>query len=615
VLLTVSNTAIEQISGGDTAPLSFHGGQAGHAFGVRAQANGRLYFEQSRISFVNGGDAYDLAYFFGCSEKGGRATGILGSGTLDVSVVNSIIDNIVGGQPCPPGQLQCTFNAGEAIGIDFMGQALNVTDSSLRMIYSFPAHDSEPSFGIRTNDTNTILLSGNQIILADPEPITVASSAISDRTPGCSSPEADRSAIDVKNSTSFIAVNNVIENDMSNIYNYVYPSGWTMGGSVLGIYAEQVEQVNLKGNSVNRIVGGVRSSEGIVLKDIDQADLTANSVENVHAYSFYVEPAYGSDGYHVGGPGLGISFQGRFYRCVNNVIHNVTSGHSSAKAVEIDADSAEIQFNTIRETETGATTYRIATGLQVTAETELVIGNNSIVEHELGLSVVATGTLWSDYNNLWANAVDYSGVAPGIHDVKADPLFNTAPDSDFELTSESPLIDVGYSNGAPAWDIESNARPADGNADGVWEVDIGADEYWPPRSIKTYFEVLPQTATPGNTLAHTITVANFDNAYTWYALSMHYSIPDEYMLVDGTVGTSTGTVEVEGNAIVWSDDLQPNQHAHISFEVLVNEELSGPYAIWSYVQVLQSNNLIDSAESVVFIDPIQIFMPIMRNEH
>ena len=64
---------------------------------------------------------------------------------------------------------------------------------------------------------------------------------------------------------------------------------------------------------------------------------------------------------------------------------------------------------------------------------------------------------------------------PGTGNMTNDPLF-IAP-GDYQLQLTSPCIDAGTSFGAPTNDYEGQARPMDGDGDGVAIVDMGAYEY------------------------------------------------------------------------------------------------------------------------------------------
>jgi len=59
---------------------------------------------------------------------------------------------------------------------------------------------------------------------------------------------------------------------------------------------------------------------------------------------------------------------------------------------------------------------------------------------------------------------------------------STATVEDFHLQPTSPLVDAGSNTGASAYDLDGNARVADGNADGSAIVDLGAWEIVPPDS-------------------------------------------------------------------------------------------------------------------------------------
>ena len=75
---------------------------------------------------------------------------------------------------------------------------------------------------------------------------------------------------------------------------------------------------------------------------------------------------------------------------------------------------------------------------------------------------------------------EYAGICldqTGVNgNISVDPLFVVAPGGDFHLQPGSPVIDLGDGARAPDADIDGDTRPADGNGDGVRQVDMGADE-------------------------------------------------------------------------------------------------------------------------------------------
>ena len=65
--------------------------------------------------------------------------------------------------------------------------------------------------------------------------------------------------------------------------------------------------------------------------------------------------------------------------------------------------------------------------------------------------------------------------------IDQSPLFANPQGGDFHLRPASPAIDSGSAVGAPQTDLDNDARPADGNGDGRFRHDIGADELVAPR--------------------------------------------------------------------------------------------------------------------------------------
>ncbi|HWR97770.1 MAG TPA: PKD domain-containing protein, partial [Candidatus Methanoperedens sp.] len=71
---------------------------------------------------------------------------------------------------------------------------------------------------------------------------------------------------------------------------------------------------------------------------------------------------------------------------------------------------------------------------------------------------------------------DVRGGYPGTGNINADPLFVRPALGDYRLRDQSPCIDKGTNNGAPATDKNGAVRPQDGNNDGIAVCDQGAFE-------------------------------------------------------------------------------------------------------------------------------------------
>ncbi len=73
-----------------------------------------------------------------------------------------------------------------------------------------------------------------------------------------------------------------------------------------------------------------------------------------------------------------------------------------------------------------------------------------------------------------------------IPSIAGDPLFRDPDNGDYHLTLDSPAIDMGADDGAPAVDLDDNERPNDlvdiGDETGQG-YDIGAYEYYTPDDL------------------------------------------------------------------------------------------------------------------------------------
>jgi hypothetical protein len=89
----------------------------------------------------------------------------------------------------------------------------------------------------------------------------------------------------------------------------------------------------------------------------------------------------------------------------------------------------------------------------------------------------------------------YGGICPDLTgsngNISAAPAFVDAAHGDYHLASGSAGIDAGTPSGAPPTDIDGDARPQDGDGDGIAAVDIGYDEV--PGALAVTIDILPGT--------------------------------------------------------------------------------------------------------------------------
>jgi hypothetical protein len=99
------------------------------------------------------------------------------------------------------------------------------------------------------------------------------------------------------------------------------------------------------------------------------------------------------------------------------------------------------------------------------------------------------------------DAENYIGMDPGEYDMLADPLFVDMNNSDYHLRQDSPCIESGYDAAVEAgWvDIDNQARIC-----GL-HVDIGADEWYPPKPSCVSLTPATKKLCPGNKYTFTAT--------------------------------------------------------------------------------------------------------------
>jgi len=171
-------------------------------------------------------------------------------------------------------------------------------------------------------------------------------------------------------------------------------------------------------------------------------------------------------------------------------------------------------------------------GAPVTIENTIIYGNDA-------------GQYWPDMeSSLTSDDVTYSDIGGWIgggatNPTPVDPIFisvDPASDStpttggDFRLQNSSTLIDIGGGSNVPAYDIENELRPYDGDADDTATPDIGADEMttgnqaptldWLGSGNYTTDGVDPDSASSGSSFTFKVEYTDLDNhppnvIYVW----------------------------------------------------------------------------------------------------
>jgi hypothetical protein len=165
---------------------------------------------------------------------------------------------------------------------------------------------------------------------------------------------------------------------------------------------------------------------------------------------------------------------------VLSIERNVISSTSNGDGIKVGAGSSvNIENNVIYENNLNGIVFEglavtiinntivsnAGDGMGYSSGDGVMIKNNIIVSNEdHGISCDLLPEPQISYNNVWENMDgDYFGCSAGAGDISDDPRFKDLVACDFHITSGSPCIDAGTSDGAPEFDFDGNGRYDDPN--------------------------------------------------------------------------------------------------------------------------------------------------------
>ena len=277
---------------------------------------------------------------------------------------------------------------------------------------------------------------------------------------------------------------------------HVVVDGNEVVGACTGPWQEHISISNtdtfeVRNNSVHDVMPGTAGKEGICIKDASQhGKVYGNRVHGLSHVGIYVDAeavhlldvaVYQNLVYDI--EGMGFSLAGEQggpledVRLYDNIAYDNQCGLWLSDLGHPTFKDVDIVNNTF--VDNGRDGWGVGIGIETQQLTNVLIRNNICsgnVYSQMSAPPSTLPQLTVDHN-LSDGAHDPEFEIYGVDDLlDVSPLFAAPSLGDFHLLAGSPAIDAGSAVGAPASDFDGNARPQDGNGDGIAAYDIGAYE-------------------------------------------------------------------------------------------------------------------------------------------
>lgn len=254
----------------------------------------------------------------------------------------------------------------------------------------------------------------------------------------------------------------------------VIADNWN-GGAGGGIYVGGSGMAQITGNTITRNSSG-QDGGGIALNSAGTPTIAGNTISSNSAYGWGGGISLGNQSDarifnnliagNSAGRGGGIGWLVPRGTTGPSAFNNTIVGNTASMGSGVFADGFDVASSFIDNVVIGAT-----------AQPTIECGSFNDLNPPIIVFNDVVNTAGPKYGGSCTDRTGSDG------NVSVDPAFVDPASGDYHLSAGSPLIDAGRNDGAPTEDIDGDARPLDGNGDGVAVVDPGFDEFRAPDAV------------------------------------------------------------------------------------------------------------------------------------